>query len=118
MPLTILQLLNLISQRLGSIPDIPGLHDPLASILDFITSNPDLPQSRLLANIIIGIASDSGSFNGSDTYLLEKEAMALVSLLAEDWRTGRYSTEEMKAAVFEICRVQQNASASTTLKSL
>ena len=113
MPLTILQFLNLISQRLGPLPDVPSLRDPLASILDFITRNPDLPQARLLANIIIGIASDSGSFSESDTYLLEKEAQALVSVLAEDWRTGRYSTEEMKAAVFEICRVQQNSTAST-----
>ena len=117
MPLTILQFLNAIALRLGPLPDVPGLGDPLAAIIDFISANPNLPQARLLANIIIGICTDSGSFGESDTYLLEKQALALVSTLAEDWRTGRYSDEELKAAVFEICRVQQNASESTNSDS-
>ena len=99
MPLTILQLLNTAARRLGPLPNVPGLRDPLAAIVEIITANPELLQSRLLAKIVAGIFTDSGSFSESDSYLLDQRAMALVTALSEDWRLGRYTENEWQAAI-------------------
>lgn len=99
MPLTILEFLNAVALRLGPLPDVPGLRDPLAAIVEIATANPDLPQSRLLANIVAGICTDSGNFNESDTFLLDRRSMALVSALAEDWRTMRYVEADLRSAI-------------------
>ena len=99
MPLTILQLLNTAARRLVPLPNVPGLRDPLAAIVEIITANPELLQSRLLARIVAGICTDSGSFSESDSYLLDQRAMALVTALSEDWRQGQYTRNEWQAAI-------------------
>lgn len=89
---------------MGPMPDVPGLDDPLSTIVDFVTANPYLAQAKLLTRIVEGICTDSGSFSESDTYLLEQVSMALVTRFVDGWQQGRYTEIDLHLALAAISR--------------
>lgn len=99
MPQTILQFLNVVSRRVGPLPDVPGLRDPLATIAEIVSAGPDTPETRTLRKVVRAVSTDGGDFDAGEIFTLDRRSMALVAALFEDRVQGRYSDEEWTAGL-------------------
>ena len=108
MNISILEFLNRVQARLGSgpgaLPDVPGLTDPLQSIVQIIRSEPATLRARTLAKVVQAVYADSAILTENDVYKLDQQALALVVALSNDYLEGRYTADEWTHAISQIVR--------------
>lgn len=75
--------------------DLPNVPNPLAAIAEIISRERHTPRTRVLTEILRGLATDEGEFCESDIYALDLESLVLVAVLAQDVLNGRYAKQEL-----------------------
>lgn len=102
MPESILQFLIALNRRLGPLPDVPGLRDPLAALAEIVNASPATPEAKTLRKVAESIWSDTGTVTETEIFSLDRRSLALVTALAEDRIESRYSEHEWQAALHRL----------------
>jgi hypothetical protein len=106
MAMRILEFLNRVQSQLGygpgALPNVPGLSDPLKTIVETVCNEAATPRARTLAKVVQAIHADAPNLIECEVFTLDRQALALVAALANDRVEGRYTPAEWTRAVKEI----------------
>ena len=95
----ILQFIVAVRRRLGEMPEVPGLRDPLAEIVKIVQSKRHSPEAKTLAAAVVAIWRDSGNLPETAVYSLDQRSCALVVALFDDRVQRRYGEAKWLGAL-------------------